>query len=409
MVVDLDAVGRNLGLVREEARASGKAVRIATKSIRVPALIKHAVDFLGEHCCGLMTFSISEALHLATKHGLDHFLVAYPSSGQASELDALWRLHAELRKDITVMVDSRDHVSMLEDVYRQRTQGSGGTYRGAGCTRGARPLQVCIDVDAALRIPLGCAVLHLGPQRSPLRSLADVQALVRYMQGEVPGVACVGVMLYEGVVAGLPDANPFAPLLNLPKRLIKSLALCAVSKRRAEVAAWLRAEVPGLRFVNGGGSGSLAATSREPAVTEVTVGSGILQSHLFDYYVANRFEPAFCFALAVCRVPEPGRVVTLQSGGFIASGEAGADKQPIPHLPRGLQPLAAEGFGEVQTPLAVGAGDQDARALRIGDPVFVRPAKAGEIAERFDSYLLVRGGTVQERVHTYRGEHQSFY
>jgi D-serine deaminase-like pyridoxal phosphate-dependent protein len=47
--------------------------------------------------------------------------------------------------------------------------------------------------------------------------------------------------------------------------------------------------------------------------------------------------------------------------------------------------------------------------LSIGDPVFFRPAKAGEIAERFDEYVLVRDGSVQEIVPTYRGEGQTFY
>jgi len=155
---------------------------------------------------------------------------------------------------------------------------------------------------------------------------------------------------------------------------------------------------------NGGGTGSIETTSREPWITEVTAGSGFLQSHLFDYYRSNRNAPAFCFALQVTRLPEPG-MITCHSGGFIASGEVGPDKQPVPFLPAGLQPTRAEGFGEVQTPLKC----PEALGLKPGDPVFFRPAKAGEIAERFEEYLLVRGGEIVERVKTYRGMGQTFF
>jgi len=54
----------------------------------------------------------------------------------------------------------------------------------------------------------------------------------------------------------------------------------------------------------------------------------------------------------------------------------------------------------VQTPLY---GD-----VPIGAPVFFRPAKAGEPAERFDSYLLVRGEKAVGRALTYRGMGKCF-
>ena len=47
-----------------------------------------------------------------------------------------------------------------------------------------------------------------------------------------------------------------------------------------------------------------------------------------------------------------------------------------------------EGAGEVQTPV-IGAA---AASLRVGDRVYLRHAKAGELCERFDGLYLVRGG-----------------
>jgi D-serine deaminase-like pyridoxal phosphate-dependent protein len=211
-------------------------------------------------------------------------------------------------------------------------------------------------------------------------------------------------MGYEAQIAGLGEANPYAPLLNPVKGAIKALSeRDVVRQRQAHHRVLTEEGLAGCLF-NGGGTGSIRTTTLEPWITEVTAGSGLLQSHLFDYYAANENEPACFFALQVTRRPEPD-LVTCHSGGFIASGETGPDKAPAVFLPEGLAPLGAESFGEVQTPLR-GPG---AARLAPGDPVFCRPAKAGEIAERFHEYLLVRAGQIVDRVETYRGLGRCFY
>jgi D-serine deaminase-like pyridoxal phosphate-dependent protein len=96
-------------------------------------------------------------------------------------------------------------------------------------------------------------------------------------------------------------------------------------------------------------------------------------------------------------------VATALGGGYVASG-TGADKMPEPYLPHGLRLDANEGAGEVQTPL-LGPG---ADALKVGDRVYMRHAKAGELCERVDSLLLVRGDEVVDEVPTYRGEGKTF-
>jgi D-serine deaminase-like pyridoxal phosphate-dependent protein len=59
---------------------------------------------------------------------------------------------------------------------------------------------------------------------------------------------------------------------------------------------------------------------------------------------------------------------------------------------------------EVQTPV-LGPG---ARDLALGDRVWFRHAKAGELCERFASLHLVRGEELVDEVPTYRGEGQTF-
>ncbi len=172
--------------------------------------------------------------------------------------------------------------------------------------------------------------------------------------------------------------------------------------RRAAVVAAVR-EVSPLRFVNGGGTGSVERTAAEPSVTEVAAGSGLFAPALFDAYRAFTARPAAFFALPVVRRPS-ATVATVLGGGYPASGAAGRDRLPRPVLPPGLRLDRQEGAGEVQTPVT---GDA-ARGLRIGDRVWFRHAKAGELCERFGAVHLVRGRELVDTVPTYRGEGCAF-
>ncbi|HVY46512.1 MAG TPA: hypothetical protein VHB21_11565, partial [Minicystis sp.] len=166
----------------------------------------------------------------------------------------------------------------------------------------------------------------------------------------------------------------------------------------AAIARALEAAGLHAALFDGGGSGSLAWSAADPALTEVAVGSAFLGTHLFDGYLDLGAEPALAFALAVARRPAPA-FVTCLGGGFVASGPAGPDRLPRPWLPEGLALTPLEGAGEVQTPLLVPRGVD----VPLGAPVFFRPAKSGELAEHFAAYLLVRGDRVEARAPTYRG------
>ena len=139
------------------------------------------------------------------------------------------------------------------------------------------------------------------------------------------------------------------------------------------------------------------------SLTELAAGSGLVGPTLFDGYDAFSPQPAVAFALPVVRRPAKN-IVTVFSGGYVASGVAGASRVPSVFHPQGLDLIGAEGVGEVQTPLRGKA----ARDLALGDRVWFRHAKAGELAERFDEYVVVRGGEVVDVVPTYRGERKNF-
>ena len=71
---------------------------------------------------------------------------------------------------------------------------------------------------------------------------------------------------------------------------------------------------------------------------------------------------------------------------------------PVPVYPPGLGYSATEGAGEVQTPLHGSA----ARELRIGDPVWFRHAKAGEMTEHVDRMIAVDADGTHHEWDTYR-------
>jgi D-serine deaminase-like pyridoxal phosphate-dependent protein len=107
--------------------------------------------------------------------------------------------------------------------------------------------------------------------------------------------------------------------------------------------------------------------------------------------------------LSVVRKPGP-RVATVLGGGYIASGPAEKSRLPEPYLPEGLKLDSQEGAGEVQTPLMGPA----AAGLELGDRVYFRHAKAGEMCERFDRLYLIEGDRIADEVPTYRGEGRTF-
>jgi D-serine deaminase-like pyridoxal phosphate-dependent protein len=374
-VVDLDAFSENARTLNAIARTHGKALRLATKSIRCPRLLKMLLDSGEGTLRGLMTYTATETAYLASE-GHDDLLLAYPTA-QPSDAALLADL-AAAGKTVAVVADDVEQLAALE-----RAAAAAGTQ-----------LRICIEVDVSFR-PVGG--VHLGGRRSPLHGVEDVVAFAERVRGH-PHLVVDGVMAYEGHIAGVTDRNPFSPLMNAPKRVIKLLSKGEVANTRRDVAAALRAAGHPLRVLNGGGTGSLHWASAESALTEVTAGSGYLDSHLFSYYRDLRLRPAAYFALQVVRRPCQG-MVTCHGGGYVASGEAGPDRLPVPALPPGGKLLGFEGAGEVQTPVQLGS----AVTLALGEPYFFRHAKAGELAEHFTEYLLVRGDRVVERAPTYRG------
>jgi D-serine deaminase-like pyridoxal phosphate-dependent protein len=355
-------------------RAGGVPIRVASKSIRVREVLDATLRMPGYR--GILAFTLPEALWLAKDH--DDVVVGYPSADRA----ALRALAGDERaaSRVTLMVDDLAQLDLVDGLVPPS----------------ARPvLRVAIDADASWRAP---ALGHIGVRRSPVHEPGEVAALAQAIVRR-PGFRLVGLMMYEAQIAGQPDATGAGDAVI---RWMQRRSGDELRERRAQIVESLRAVAP-LEFVNGGGTGSLEYTSGDQAVTEVTAGSGLLAGHLFDGYRVFEPAPAAAFALEVVRRPADD-IATVLGGGWIASGPPLASRQPLPVWPAGLRTLGREGAGEVQTPLQGAA----ARRLRVGDRVWFRHAKSGELAERVPEYHLVEGDRLVGAVPTYRGENRAF-
>ena len=374
-VLDLRALAANARSLPE--RADGLPIRIASKSLRVRSALEAVLALPGYR--GVLAYTLREAIWLV-ENGIRDVVVGYPTV----DLEAIARLVSDplLAAEITLMVDSVDHLDAVDVVIRPSRR---------------PPIRIAIDLDASLRSSiLGDIGVRRSPVHEPREAFELAVAVVRR-----PGFELVGMMGYEAQIAGIGNA-PRNPLLGVVIRALQAMSELELHERRTAAVVAVRS-IAELEFVNGGGTGSLESTARDASVTEVAAGSGLFSPALFDGYAHFRHAPAAFFALDVVRRPAP-TIATLAGGGWIASGRAGADRLPRPVHPEGLRLLAREGAGEVQTPVT----GEAARGLAIGDRVWFRHAKAGELSEHVDAYLLLDGGRVAGEAPTYRGEGKAF-
>lgn len=375
-LVDLDMLDDNGEAIAQAA--GGKKVRLASKSIRsvdvLNRILRSSPIFQG-----IMCYTAAEAVFLA-EQGFDDLLLGYPQ-WQPEAIRSIVNLVGEGRS-ITLMVDSVEHVEHIERFAKQQQI----------------VVSLCIDMDMSVQYP----GLRFGVWRSPVHSWEGMYPIVEQIIRS-PWLRLDGIMGYEAQVAGVGDNAAGKHMKNTMVRWLKSRSIVEAAKRRKEAVERLAAMDLRLRFVNAGGTGSLDSSREEAWVTEITAGSGFYAPGLFDHYASFRYKPAAAYAVEVVRIPKAG-IVTCMGGGYTASGTADRDKLAMPYLPSGLKLFSLEGAGEVQTPLRLPAHVE----LGLGDPVFFRHAKAGELCERFKVLYAVSQGRIVGEYATYRGMGECF-
>lgn len=391
-LVDLTAFDNNISVLHHQMSSYPQiTIRIASKSIRVPSLM-HRILSSGLPFKGLMCYTVEEAQFLSTL-GFDDFLIGYPTQ-QVLDYQILRDLHEQQHKIVRIVVDQ---AKAIEELNRSMTGVS-------------KPFPVILEFDVSLRLLQGR--IHIGTRRSPIRTIPQLIEMIELIQ-RLPYLRLEGLMAYESHIAGVGDINPINSWLNPIIRSMKIYSISRIQKLRKEMNQLCLKY--NLTLFNGGGTGSLLSTLAEGSIlTEITVGSGFLQGHLFDHYQQNlsmkkisgsTFLPACYFVLSIVRTSDEGDWVTCLGGGYVASGKPGWDKVPIPVFPPGLKLSVDEGCGEVQTPLRIDPKNREKtlKMLKRTGLIYFRHAKSGELAERFMTYLLVENGQIVEIAKTYRG------
>ncbi|MUV36719.1 hypothetical protein JNUCC1_00523 [Lentibacillus sp. JNUCC-1] len=374
--LDSELFHRNIESIAE--RAQGKQIRIASKSVRSIDALRFIFN-VSDVFRGVLCFHPDEALYL-NDNGFDDLLIAYPAVNHSSLKQIAERV--KQNQTITLMIDSVTHIEILEQIAKETDS----------------HFLVCLDIDLSSSYP----GLHFGVHRSPVKTREHAIALINRIHNS-KHVRLDGIMGYEAQIAGVTDNNPKQKTKNAVIRLLKRSSTKELVNKREQIVKDIENKGIDLRFVNGGGTGSLHQTAIEEAVSEVTVGSGFFNPHLFDDYIDHRNDPAMGFALEITRQPKKD-IYTCAGGGYIASGAVGEDRLPRVYLPEGANLTSNEGAGEVQTPV-VYQGEID---LQIGDPVFLRHSKAGELCEHFHLIHVIKDGSVIDTYRTYRGDAKCF-
>jgi len=372
--LDFDALDHNISTVHNAC--GQKNIRIATKSVRSVEILRYLQKNV-PNVTGLMTFTAAETIFLLQQH-FDDLLIGYPVMEVAAVRQLLRFVKAG--KTVTFMVDKREHVRFLAELGQQL---------------GVR-VQVCIDINVSNDFKL----LYFGTKRSSLHSLESLTPFLDYIKNQ-EFIKVVGAMGYEAQIAGVGNR----PVNAVKGKFIEVMQLQAkkqVTQFRRLAIAHIKAYFPSLHFVNGGGSGSMAYTAQQKEITEITVGSAFYAPALFDQYTHLQLEKAAGFALSVTRKPERN-IVVCHGGGYTASGAISADRLPVFYEPTFFSYLSLEGAGEVQTPVKV-----TRKTVNIGDTLYFRHAKAGELCERFQELHGIRGDKYVGAYTTYRGDGQCF-
>ena len=367
VVCDFDVFKQNLEKAGTLLMKKNKSLRLCTKSVRVPELVKFVES--QKFVNGIFTFNSAEVLFYAKEYNIKDILLGYPmySNIDASELCKAAKVEGV---SVSVMVDDVKQVQLLETHANENNV----------------HLNLLIEIDVSYRF----ISQIIGVLRSPLKQIDEILHLAQIIE-DADTLSLRGIMGYEAQNASLGDNK-------LLYRYVKGKSRKYVNTMRDDIVNNLIDAGHSLEVVNGGGSGCFQENLEEPSITEIGIGSLLFKPHIFDTINSlDEFNPSLFFVLQVVRKPQKN-IITTFSGGYVSSGAVRSPPKPV--VPEGLKTLKFEGFGEVQTPFKY---NPKKIGLDLGDPIFCRFAKAGEPLEHFNEVHLYSKGEIIDTYKTYRG------
>jgi 3-hydroxy-D-aspartate aldolase len=341
LLLDADALGRNIARMRDLVAGSGLALRPHAKTHKTPRI---ALMQLAAGAAGICCSKLAEA-EVMVGGGIMDILITTPVVG-ASKIARLMRLAHTA--GIRVVVDDAVGIDALGDA--------------------AAAAKVSLDV--LIEVDVGQARCGVPPGQTA----ADLAGRI----GRHRALRFAGLQGYNGALQGVAAFEERAARVRASLDLLLETA-GLVRKRGIEVAT-----------LTGGGTGSSAIDLELRGLTELQPGSYVVMDASYAK-VRDRgadalpFERALGVLATVVSRPAPDRCV-VDVGWKSVSVDSG------PPLVAGHPDLMFEFAGDEHGKLRSTAG---AVQLRPGDRIELIPAHCDTTINLYDAYTVMRDGRVE--------------
>jgi D-serine deaminase-like pyridoxal phosphate-dependent protein len=341
LVVDADALERNIDTARRHAGAAGVGLRPHAKTHKCAAIARRQLD---AGAAGICVAKVGEAEALAAA-GIDRLLVTSPVHAGLVERVAALRAAGT---DVTVVLDDTDAVAPL-----------------ARAVVGVAGLDVLVDVD-------------VGMHRSGVAGPDRAAGLAEQIRAQ-PSLRLRGVQGYGGHWQHVPD--PSARRAAVAEGMVV-LSRCAQAVD-AGGSGGSRSEVR-----TGGGTGTFAIDRELGVLNDLQLGSYVLMDGQYEDALATDEGPRWDQALFV-----QATVVSAVHDTFVtvdAGLKAFATDAGVPRTPASTYAWFGDEHGLLTRPAD--------RVLAVGDRVELVPPHCDPTVDRYDVMHLVRGDVLVDVV-----------
>jgi D-serine deaminase-like pyridoxal phosphate-dependent protein len=345
LLLDLDALERNIARMRDLVVPSGIAYRPHAKSNKCPEVARLQ---LAAGACGICCAKLAEAEAMAAG-GIGDILITTPIVGVAkiARLAALAR-----RAHLRVVADNAANIEALSSAAAR-----------AGVTIG-----IVVEVNVGQD--------RCGVEPGPAAARLAVQA------AGLAGLSFAGLQGYNGRIQGLAE---FAARATQVERSLDRLRAAAAHVRKAGME---------IAVLTGGGTGSAAIDIALSGLTELQPGSYVFMDTSYARVVWDSagarmpFEHALSVMASVVSRPAAGRAV-LDVGWKSISADSGPPA--LRHLPG----LAFEFAGDEHATIKLApGGSPDSWSPVPGDRVELLPSHCDTTVNLYDRYVVHRDDRV---------------
>jgi D-serine deaminase-like pyridoxal phosphate-dependent protein len=342
LVIDLDALDRNIAKMADFARTAGVRVRPHAKTHKSAAIARRQI---AAGAVGQCVQKVGEAEALV-RGGVADVLVSNQVVGER-KLRRLAALAREAR--IALCFDAPEQVD--------------------AAARTAREFGVELG---------GLVEIEVGMERCGVAPGADAAALARRI-ADAPNLAFRGLQAYHGRAQHLPTYQERAQAI--------AYAIDAVN----ETLHALTAEKLSCAIVAGAGTGTFALEAASGVYNELQVGSYVFMDTEYARIGGKNggryteFEHSLFVLASVISVPAADRAI-VDAGLKSYSAEKG------PPWVHGRDGVEVAGVSDEHGKLKLGPG---AQRLRLGEQVWLIPGHCDPTVNLHDWYVGVRGGRVE--------------